>query len=107
MAPNARSAKRARVQDGDSSSELEHATLKHDDEFWFDDGNLILVARGTGFKIYRGLLTAQSSVFADMFATSSVEDTEKHADCPVVHLTESSDDLRDLLRVLLPKSRRV
>ena len=50
--------------------------MKHDDEFWFDDGNLILVARDTGFKIYRGLLAAQSSVFADMFATSSVEDTE-------------------------------
>lgn len=87
MALNARSAKRARVQDGDSSSELEHAVLKDDDEFWFDDGNLILVARDTGFKIYRGLLAAQSSVFADMFATSSVEDTEYA--CQLVRSDES------------------
>ena len=113
MAPNARSAKRARVQDGDSSSELEHAVLKHDDEFWFDDGNLILVARDTGFKIYRGLLAAQSSVFADMFAlpqpsspeASSSDSCAHFRRQDIVHVDDPHQDLRHILKALLPSQR--
>ncbi|EJF60290.1 hypothetical protein DICSQDRAFT_63386 [Dichomitus squalens LYAD-421 SS1] len=40
------------------------------ERFWFDDGNIILVARDVGFKIYRGLLAINSTVFSDMLASS-------------------------------------
>ncbi|KAI0691717.1 hypothetical protein C8Q76DRAFT_634747 [Earliella scabrosa] len=103
---DARPTKRHRTEPDDPPSTLPPETLKHDEEFWFDDGNIVLVARDTAFRIYRGLLAAQSPVFADMFFSSTPIMTELYEGCPVVHLTDDPDDLRDFLRVLLPKTHR-
>ncbi|KAM5539624.1 hypothetical protein V8D89_006733 [Ganoderma adspersum] len=78
---------------------------KHHEEFWFDDGSIVLVAGNTGFRVYRALLAAQSTVFTDML--SSGPDAEETCDgCPVVHLSDSPEDVAHFLRVLLPKSQR-
>ena len=69
-----------------------------------DDGNIILITQQTGFRIFRGLLAAQSTVFADMFATASSQPDETLDGCPVVHLSDSHLDLAHLLRILLPAS---
>ena len=46
-------------------------TLEKDNEFWFDDGNIVLLAQSNiGFKVHGGLLARQSQVFADMLALS-------------------------------------
>ncbi|PIL26490.1 hypothetical protein GSI_12248 [Ganoderma sinense ZZ0214-1] len=87
-----------------SSSPFSLTNLKHHPEFWFDDGNIVLVAQHTGFRIYRGLLAAQSTVFADMFASATSAANEVLEGCPVVHLTDPEDDLVYLLRILLPTS---
>ena len=86
------------------------ASVKQDEEFWFDDGTVILVARDIEFRVYRGVLAGLSSVFKDLFA-------EHHAfrevcmniqgvptfPCPVVHVSDSPEDLRHLLRACFPK----
>ncbi|KAI1795294.1 hypothetical protein LXA43DRAFT_992260 [Ganoderma leucocontextum] len=110
-ADSRRPLKRTRLSDreegsGESPPPQSLSDLKHHDEFWFEDGNLILVARGVGFRIYRGLLASQSSIFADMFASSSANADEVLDGCPVVHMSDSPCDLAHLLRVLLPKSQR-
>ena len=97
------------TQPSTSSSALSLANLDRHPEFWFDDGNIILVSRtpkDMGFRIFHGLrvLAAQSTVFADMFTSSSVSVDETLDDCPVVQLTDSHHDLVHLLRVLLPTS---
>ena len=81
--------------------------VKRDAEPWFDDGNIILVAQDVAFRIYRCLLAAQSTVFADMFASASPSSDECMDGCPVVHVSDPSEDLAHLLRVLLPGSRRL
>ncbi|KAI1795351.1 hypothetical protein LXA43DRAFT_1108500 [Ganoderma leucocontextum] len=73
------------------------------DEFWFPDGNLILVARDVAFRVYRCLLSDQSTVFADMFAGASVVADEMFEACPIVRLSDSPQDLTHLFRILLPK----
>ncbi|PIL26479.1 hypothetical protein GSI_12237 [Ganoderma sinense ZZ0214-1] len=103
--------KRARVSDTDLSSSPSSASASHfqrqDPEFWLSDGNIILVAKnGTAFRVYRGLIAAQSTVFEDMFVSSTSGADELFDGCPVVQLTDSSEDLTHLLRVLLPKSER-
>ncbi|RDX49504.1 hypothetical protein OH76DRAFT_1483157 [Lentinus brumalis] len=75
-----------------------------DKDYWFRDGNLILVTdlRRTAFRIYKDLLARQSGTFDDMFASSSPEVKEMYEGCPVVERSDAPEDLRHLLAVLLP-----
>ncbi len=83
--------------------------LVRDGEFWYEDGTIILVARTVQFRVYKGVLADLSSVFADMFSlpqpTSSL--LAGPADCPFVHLEDSPEDLRHILRALFPKKTTV
>lgn len=103
-----RSSKRTRLSADDEADSQAHPAnssctssvkLRRHPELWFDDGNIVLVACETAFRIYRGLLARQSTVFADMFAVSSSSHEETFDDCPVVHLSDSLHDLEHLLRV--------
>ncbi|KAM5539308.1 hypothetical protein V8D89_006999 [Ganoderma adspersum] len=80
-------------------------SLKRHAEFWFDDGSVVLVARNTGFRVYRALLAAQSTVFSDMFSSSSPDAEAMLEGCPVVQLSDSPRDVEHFLRVLLPKAQ--
>ena len=82
------------------------ADLKKDDELWFDDGNIVLIAKDVGFRIFRSLLEKQSPVFSDMFAFASPRAGEAYDGCPIVHLSDSPEDMRHLLRILIPSTRR-
>ncbi|PIL26525.1 hypothetical protein GSI_12283 [Ganoderma sinense ZZ0214-1] len=57
--------------------------IRRDWEFWIEDGNLILVARHIAFRVYRGLLAEQSSVFADMAVASSKDLYDIFDGCPI------------------------
>ncbi len=82
---------------------------KRDLEFWYSDGNIILVARDVEFRVYKGLLADHSSVFRDMFSlpqpltdapsSSALEEST----CPVVNLYDSPSDLRHVLRAYMPR----
>ena len=90
----------------DTPSDL-NSLLRHE-EFWFDDGSIVLVARRTtGFRVYRALLAAQSTVFSDMLTSSSPSADEMIEGCPVVHLSDTPEDVAHFLRVLLPKNHRL
>ncbi|KAM5539653.1 hypothetical protein V8D89_006762 [Ganoderma adspersum] len=105
MSQDPRSPKRARtaISCEDASGEA-GVSLKRSDEFWIEDGNIVLVAGETAFRVYRGLLALQSTVFTDLFASSSPSAEERFDDCPVIRLTDSPQDLAHLLRALLPTS---
>lgn len=83
--------------------------LKKDEEFWFQDGSVILVAGDVQFKVYQGVLATHSPVFKDMFSLPQPASTSTSSGtsiCPaVVHLTDHPADVREVLRVLLPKSQ--
>ena len=111
MATDARPLKRTRIDsdsipDATSSKSTMQGDIKRSEEFWLEDGNLVLVARDVAFRVYRGLLAAQSTVFQDMFASASPTTDEAFDGCPVVRLSDSPEDLLHLLRVLLPMTNR-
>ncbi|KAM5539306.1 hypothetical protein V8D89_006997 [Ganoderma adspersum] len=89
-----------------SNGDLNTGNLTRHEEFWFDDGSVVLVAQNTAFRVFRTLLAAQSTVFADMLSSSSPNAEEMFEGCPVVHLSDSPQDIAHLLHVLLPKSQR-
>lgn len=79
--------------------------IQRDEEFWFPDGNVVLVASGFGFRVYQGLLARDSPFFADLFSLPQPNQAEVLDGCPVVHLTDCHEDLRALLEVQLGSGR--
>ncbi|TCD63777.1 hypothetical protein EIP91_004960 [Steccherinum ochraceum] len=69
-------------------------------ELWFDDGNVILAVKGTLFRVYRGILSAESPVFRDMFSTGQPGEGEMMDGCPVVHLQDALEDVVKFLQLL-------
>ena len=81
------------------------ATQIRDEEFWYQDGTVVLVARNVEFRVYGGVLANHSPVFADMFSqhqTSRAPDDPSV--CLVVPIEDRPEDLRVVLRAILPKS---
>ncbi|KAH9910894.1 uncharacterized protein B0H18DRAFT_831049, partial [Fomitopsis serialis] len=76
-----------------------------DGRFWYDDGNIIIIAQGIGFRVFKGLLAAESDVFRDMFTLAKpAPDLSRELvpdDCPVVHVTDTAAEIRSLLAMLL------
>lgn len=67
--------------------------LRHSSDVWFDDGNIVLVAEQTAFKVYRGVLQMHSPFFRDMLDLPQPKETsssEKYEECPIVTIPEDS-----------------
>ncbi|KAI0642599.1 hypothetical protein C8Q79DRAFT_916877 [Trametes meyenii] len=94
------------VSDSPSLRGLDFDNITRDEEFWFHDGSLVIVAGGTAFKIYKHLFASQSTIVADMLVATDPQVVEIFDGCPVVQLSDSSHDLRHLLRILIPSSKR-
>jgi hypothetical protein len=70
-------------------------------DLWFDDGNLILKAEDTLFRIYGGFLAARSSVFRDMLSFPPPKEGNATLDgCPIVFVYDSPADLGHFLRAV-------
>ncbi|KAK7690526.1 hypothetical protein QCA50_005624 [Cerrena zonata] len=70
---------------------------------WFEDGNIILIAQYTPFKVHRGLLSRKSEVFRDMFTLPPPESPNKcdlMDGIPIVHMSDNWEDLSIVLSVL-------
>ena len=90
-------------RDSDSISQPLN-TFMQDKTYWYNDGNIVVVAQGVGFRVFKGLLAEVSEVFRDLFALPqpSSDTREPDAiDCPVVHVTDTADQFRSLLDMLL------
>ncbi|TCD60222.1 hypothetical protein EIP91_010530 [Steccherinum ochraceum] len=102
---DAHPAKRARIDEEDQgtsgpSSKPTEPTNYSRGEVWLDDGNVVLVAEGTAFRVLRSILCSNSDVFRDMFTIPQPTDAETWEGCPVVQLQDSKVDLVYVLRAL-------
>ncbi|TFY52892.1 hypothetical protein EVJ58_g9755 [Rhodofomes roseus] len=76
-------------------------------QFWYDDGNVIIVAQNVGFRVYKGLLSKSSRVLgymvnaAQLPPSQSRDQPESGDNCTVVHVTDTAAEMRSLLMVLL------
>ena len=79
------------------------STIKRDSEVWFEDGNIVVIAQNVAFRFHKSVLSIHSSVFRDLFSipppspTSEVVD-ETFDGCPVVRVSDTSYDFRELIR---------
>ena len=72
-----------------------------DEEFWFDDGTVILIASNVESRV-KSTLSEHSIVSSNKFALSkpSSDARSREYGCPIVHLGDSAMGLRELLRML-------
>ncbi|KDQ56532.1 hypothetical protein JAAARDRAFT_294594 [Jaapia argillacea MUCL 33604] len=88
--------KRPRI---DTTADDTAQSLRRSD-VWYDDGNVILVAGSTQFKIFGGILSENSPIFRDMFSLSTPSASETIDGCPVVHLSDTAEEVEHMLRAL-------
>ena len=73
-------------------------------DVWYNDGNVVLQAEHMLFKVYLGILQAQSPFFRDMFTLPQQDSnlSEKYEDCPLVVMQgDRAADVRVFLKALL------
>ncbi|KAJ7142085.1 hypothetical protein C8R43DRAFT_1131078 [Mycena crocata] len=51
-------------------------------DLWFEDGNIVIQAGNSQFRVFRGILAARSPVFEDMFSLPQPADSEAVDGCP-------------------------
>ncbi|KAI5833968.1 hypothetical protein K523DRAFT_264285 [Schizophyllum commune Tattone D] len=82
-----------------------HLRLPTMEGLFFPDGNIILQAESTIFRLYKGLLASKSTVFKDMFAFPQPNYEEKILfGCPVVEIYDNAEEATYFLRALTDSS---
>ncbi|RPD57118.1 hypothetical protein L227DRAFT_239457 [Lentinus tigrinus ALCF2SS1-6] len=82
---------------------IDSASMIKDSNLWLEDGNVVVVAQDTAFRVHRGLLSRHSEVFSGLFTLAQPDDeaaAELYDGCPVVRVPDSSHDFRHLLHAL-------
>ena len=68
------------------------------EDLWFADGNVVLRAEDTLFKVYQGLLSRESEVFRTMFSLPQpAESSDTYEGTPLVVLQDSAEDIERFL----------
>ncbi|KZS99877.1 uncharacterized protein LAESUDRAFT_667425 [Laetiporus sulphureus 93-53] len=82
----------------------QHASWKLEEltrsDFWFSDGNIVLVAHHAAFKVHRGQLERHSDMFKDLFSIPQPQHQDTIDGCPWVELHDSPSDVLHLLGAL-------
>ncbi|KAJ7718952.1 hypothetical protein DFH07DRAFT_761337 [Mycena maculata] len=78
--------------------ELAHRVV----QLWFEDGNLVIQASNTQFRVYCGILTVCLPVFQDMFSFPQppAAGSELVEGCPIVHLPDPEWEVTPFLRAI-------
>ena len=69
---------------------------------WFEDGNIVLRAENTLFRVHKGLLQKQSALFDDLFSLPISEDTtDTYEGCPLIVVQETADEMEVFIRAIV------
>ena len=97
MENEASEAKRKRTED--SYTPNMEAT-KRSAQFWFEDGNVVLQAQDSLFRVHRSHLILHSDVMKDFFSCPQPEGAPTIEGCPLIHLPDSKLDISNLCTLL-------
>ena len=69
-------------------------------DFWFQDGNIVIIAGSAAFKVHRGQLERHSEVFSDLFSLPQPEEQALVDGCSSVELQDCPSDVFYFLSAL-------
>lgn len=89
------------------SDKGEDPTLRIRSRYWFEDGNIVLQAENTFFRVHRSVLSTQSQIFKDTFAMPQgpSEEDEVIEGCAVVQMSDAAEDVRSLISLLYDSAK--
>ena len=88
----------------DSSLDTIADGLSRHHDLWFEDGNVVLKAENTIYKLFRGILSKESPLFADMLSLPQgavVDPSNTYDGCPLISFLERGEDMTCFLAALL------
>lgn len=69
--------------------------------FWFDDGNIVLIAnRRMSYRVHGSIMSRRSKVFGDLLCIPRPDVQEDVEGCPVVHVSDDRMDLEAFLGLI-------
>ena len=75
--------------------------VTRDTDVWLPDGNIVVVARNTAFRVHKSILAIHSEVFRDLFLLPPPTPNDETMDgCPIVWVSDDPTHLRRLFLVL-------
>lgn len=69
-------------------------------DFWFHDGNIVIIAECAAFKVHRGQLERHSEIFSDLFSVPQPNDQDLVDGCSYVELQDCPADVFHFLSAL-------
>ena len=69
---------------------------------WFEDGNVVIIADKTAFRIHRSILRRHSDIITDHLEMNYRRRDDADEDYVVVHVPDSAKSFKGLLRLLYP-----
>jgi hypothetical protein len=69
-------------------------------DLWYNDGNVVLQAESSLFRVSLGVLAARSPIFEDIQKLPRSQDQEMYGDCPLMVLPDKAEDLANFLRAV-------
>ena len=91
-----------------SLSGVSDATLVPHFRHYYPEGNIIIVAEKTKFRVFKSMLAQQSQVFRDMFGTVDAKGVEAASSqalidgLPAIWWSDTAEDVTNLLDTILP-----
>jgi len=87
------------------------AKVNRSDLYWFNDGNVILQAEETLYRVHSFMFARHCGVFKDMFSIPQPS-VQTEADlriegCPVIPLTDKIEDVENLISLLYDNNKWV
>lgn len=77
--------------------------LERSTSLWFEDGNIVIQAQDTVFRVYKGVLSRESAIFRSMFSLPQSEsslDTYEDTGCPLLVVHDEVADMELFLTVI-------
>lgn len=69
-------------------------------DFWFRDGNIVIIAGSAAFKVHRGQLERHSEIFSDLFSIPQPKEQDLIDGCSYVELQDCPSDVFYFLSAL-------
>ena len=69
-------------------------------DFWFHDGNIVIIAGSAAFKVHRGQLERHSEIFNDLFSIPQPMEQDLIDGCSYVELPDCPSDVLYFLSAL-------